>query len=197
MITLSGTLFVKTVHGRRGDFAVGTLITEIGQFKIKDTILDQFSEGEYCGQFAISRIYLGSYAANGVTISELRANITDIELEEATEKPVPSVENPSASDPIEEPRTAGTDSDQLSTSLAFADEAAANAQHARPQLSLGDAEDIESAIAEKRPVKLDPTVDRARFRTQRDRLKAAGYRFDAPLQTWLAATAIEPVDCQQ
>lgn len=34
-------------------------------------------------------------------------------------------------------------------------------------------------------VKLDPTVDRALFRNQRDRLKELGYVFDAKSQAWL------------
>jgi hypothetical protein len=36
-------------------------------------------------------------------------------------------------------------------------------------------------------VALDPTVDRARFRRQRDRLKELGYRFEPLQQSWLKA----------
>jgi len=187
MITISGTLLVKTVHGRRGDFAVGTLLTEIGEFKVKDTILDQFSEGEYRGHFAIGRIYQGSYAWKGATISELRANITDIELEEANEKPVQSTENPSSADPIEEPSPVADVPEDSSTSAVI------DTQKAMPSSSgtTTETDDIESAIALSLPVKLDPTVDRALFRTQRDRLKTAGYRFDASTQTWLSSASDE------
>jgi hypothetical protein len=189
MITLNGTLLVKTVHGRRGDFAVGTLLTEIGEFKVKDTILDQFSEGEYRGHFAVSRIYQGSYAWKGATISELRANITDIELEEATEKSVEAAESPSAADPIEEPRVAAQVPAAPQSSPEPANEISTDSAPA--VFSNATADDIESAIALGAPVKLDPTVDRSLFRTQRDRLKAVGYCFDASTQTWLPANANE------
>jgi len=38
-------------------------------------------------------------------------------------------------------------------------------------------------------LKLDPTVDRARFRRQRDALKELGYRFQPVGQTWARSAA--------
>ncbi len=34
-------------------------------------------------------------------------------------------------------------------------------------------------------IKLDPTIDRAAFRVQKDHLKSMGYRFQASTQTWM------------
>ncbi len=183
MITLPGTLLVKTVHGCKGDFAVGTLITEVGEFKVKDTLLDQYAEGEYRGRFAVGRIFQGSYSWKGATISELRANLTGIELEAATEKPITAPEAPSAPDPIEE---------RASEAITPAEPDATSAQTGAtaPRLDATAARDeVETAIADGTPVKLDPTVDRALFRAQRDRLKGLGYRFDAALQTWMPPAA--------
>ena len=39
------------------DFCVGDLETEIGDFRVKDAILDQFDEGLYEGQFCIQQIF--------------------------------------------------------------------------------------------------------------------------------------------
>ena len=185
MITLPGTLLVKTIHGRRGDFAVGNLITEIGEFKVKDTILDQFSEGEYRGRFALVRVYQGTYAWKGATISELRANITDIELEDVAEKSVPAADGPVVADPIDEPVT----TEPTAPPPVPAGDTASTGE---PLVSAEPATDeFEAALAALTPVKLDPTVDRALFREQRDRLKTAGYRFDAAVQTWQPTAAGE------
>ena len=45
MIKLEGKLKTKVIHGRNGDFTVGTLSTNIGEFNVKDSILDQYVEG--------------------------------------------------------------------------------------------------------------------------------------------------------
>ena len=45
--------------------------------------------------------------------------------------------------------------------------------------------DLADLVWDSKEVKLDPTVDRAVFRNQRDRLKELGYLFDAKSQGWL------------
>ena len=45
--------------------------------------------------------------------------------------------------------------------------------------------DLAKDVSGKKPVKLDPTVDRSLFREQRDKLKSLGYEFQAMSQTWL------------
>ena len=41
MKMFEGTLQVETIRGRRGPFNVGKLITDIGEFKVKDKELDR------------------------------------------------------------------------------------------------------------------------------------------------------------
>lgn len=45
MINLPGQLTIRTINGRNGDFNVGRLSTSIGEFVIKDALLDQYNEG--------------------------------------------------------------------------------------------------------------------------------------------------------
>ena len=46
-------------------------------------------------------------------------------------------------------------------------------------------DEIYQQIADRQPIKLDPTIDdRARFRAQTQRLRQLGYQFDAKTQTW-------------
>jgi hypothetical protein len=44
--------------------------------------------------------------------------------------------------------------------------------------------ELYGAVTKRDAIKLDPTVDRIKFRAQRDRLKGLGYRFDAARQAW-------------
>ena len=45
MIKIDGILNVKSINGSRGVFSVGDLTTPVGNFKVKDQILDQFDDG--------------------------------------------------------------------------------------------------------------------------------------------------------
>ena len=45
MITIEGNLAIRTIAGRHGDFNVAKLATSIGDFVIKDALLDQYVEG--------------------------------------------------------------------------------------------------------------------------------------------------------
>ncbi len=61
MVKLEDTLKTRVIHGRSGDFSVGSLLTNIGEFSVKDPMLEQYSEGEYQGEFLISKIFPSSY----------------------------------------------------------------------------------------------------------------------------------------
>lgn len=41
MINIPGQLAIRTINGRNGEFNVGKLSTSIGEFVIKDALLDQ------------------------------------------------------------------------------------------------------------------------------------------------------------
>lgn len=192
MIRISGILNVKSIKGTRGAFSVGELTTPVGSFKVKDQILDQFSEGSYEGEFLVANIYPASYVHYGKVITEIRAKLAEIILPEGEEKPLPEQSVPQEPDPVEEgqavvsgPAPAVVDQAAEGPGDAAAVEIPAGtltAEQAK-DLALFGAE-LYGAVTRQEAVKLDPTVDRLQFRAQRDRLKGLGYRFDAARQAW-------------
>lgn len=192
MIRISGILNVKSIKGSRGAFSVGELTTPVGNFKVKDQILDQFSEGSYEGEFLVSQIFPASYVHYGKVVTEVRARLAEIFLPEGEEKPLPEQSIPAEPDPAEEssaPTPAIADLQFVTSTAAtdpqtdVADTADGLDDEAKPDFILFGAE-LYDAVAKQEAVKLDPTVDRLKFREQRDRLKELGYRFDAARQSW-------------
>jgi hypothetical protein len=186
MIRISGILNVKSIKGSRGAFSVGELTSPVGNFKVKDQILDQFSEGSYEGEFLVAHIYPASYVHYGKVITEIRAKLAEIILPQGEEKPLPEQSVPQEPDPVEEAQTIAA----AAPAEAPAD-AAVDSQAAAPTLTEEEAKDfalfgaeLYGAVARRDDIKLDPTVDRLKFRAQRDRLKGLGYRFDAAHQAW-------------
>ena len=83
------TLRVKQIRGGRyGDFCVGELFHQCCELKVKDSLLDQFEEGEYHGTVWISRIFLHQYIAYGKAVTEMRATLHDMQLDSASDAPV-------------------------------------------------------------------------------------------------------------
>lgn len=189
MIQIQGRLTVVRRTGARGSFSVGDLTTPVGEFKVKDAILDQFEAGEYKGTFVIAKIFAACYAWKGRVIAEIRASLADIVIDAEVESPPePKEAPPEDRDPIEE-------APALSSSAAASTAASSStsSQQAEPerQQEVSDNADanlfgseIAEMVAARANVKLDPTVDREAFRKQRDRLKAIGYRFDPTAQAW-------------
>jgi hypothetical protein len=184
MLKLSGTLAIRTIQGTRGAFNVGRLLTEIGEFAVKDSLIEEYDEGRYKGTFGIIAITPSTYFAGGRTVVEVRARLGSIALEDIAalagddRSPMPEP------DPIEsEPMTPSTSAE------ATTDEAAATETTEAPASEPLDGADALPALfgtlwpLEAR-VKLDPTVDRSRFRAQRDKLKELGYRFQPVGQVW-------------
>lgn len=190
MIQIAGKLSVRHIKGRKGVFAVGELISEVGNFKVKDSMLDQFDEGEYRGMFQVTRIFPESYIYYGRVVTEIRATLAGIELDGEEIKPV-AADVPVEPDPAEHDDGGAQSPTATAASAPVADQPMqagssnddAN-QGADPDLVLFGSEIYES-IQNGRIVKLDPTVDRARFRQQCRRLKPGlGYEFDATTQSW-------------
>ncbi|MBU9477996.1 DUF3275 family protein [Burkholderia multivorans] len=186
MISLSGTLDVRTIKGSNGPFQVGELTTSVGEFKVKDKVLEQFEPGAYTGTFLIDRIYPHTYVWYGKVTVEIRARLADVQLD--NDEPFSETGREPAStepDPVDEERTPGA------TATAHADEtpASAPAGDESGELYLPDlfGTELADAIVAGEPVKLDPTVERGVFRQQRDQLRAFGYAFQASSQTWLKA----------
>lgn len=89
MIKLSGiTLRVKKIRGgRNGDFCVGELFTDIGEFRVFDQLLDQFDDGVYKGTAWVERIFLKQYIHFNKSITEIRAVLHDLQIDDMEERP--------------------------------------------------------------------------------------------------------------
>ena len=169
-----GILTIREINGRNGAFKVGILNLSIGEFAVKDSLLDQFDPGTYEGEFQLERIFQGHYIAGGRSVTEIRIQLADmilVDIVAVTPDPVDVEPDPIDTeklDPKEEKSTPETetnirisnDEDSLFGLL----------------LPLGDS------------VKLDPSVDRKVLRAQTIRLKESGYVFDAKSQTWKKAS---------
>lgn len=198
-VKLNGTLVIKEIAGRNGKFCIGDLITPEGDFKVKESILDQFEEGRYEGEFVIERFYLSSYVWRGKSTTDIRAQVTDINLSEAIEgkqedtqaepdpiaiepaRPVAPVVSAEAST-VPAPEQAQEALD-LPVPAVVVEEGEYSPAYAE-LLELFGAE-LTALVWDGQSIKLDPTVDRAVFRQQRDRLKSLGYGFVATEQIWV------------
>ena len=188
-ITIEGSLRIKRINGSNGPFCVGDLNSEIGEFRVKDSVLDQFEEGVYAGRFTVSRIFPWSYSANGRMVLEVRAKLDDLEISDGSEQVIP--ESPQEPDPADEPKTqsagdaapedpvpaaaTGTAAQIEPTEATEATEAtdAAEATDAEsepaqqecvaPGTEAGDealfGEELFALLAGREPVKLDPNID--------------------------------------
>jgi len=207
MLKLSGALTVKSIDGRNGVFIVGSLVTPFGEFTVKDPLIEQYQDGKYEGDFGISKIYLVSYVSRGRMTVEIRAKIETIALVslKISESQVPS--QTGEMDPLDEapPPTpapepislmahAATQSVQSppippTGAVVMTEDASGPTEAVSSETDRGDADaglfgPLWPLVDE---VKLDPTIDRALFRSQRDRLKALGYTFQPLGQVWLQA----------
>lgn len=175
-LILPGTLAIREINGRNGPFRVGTLQTAIGDFAIKDPILDQYDEGKYDGQFQIERIYQGHYIAGGRSVTEIRAKLADMVIEDIdTEAPAPIEAEPDPIDTEKQEPVPVKDKTEL-------------APKPIPEKGIEENADDNSLFGLLMPlrekVKLDASVDRKDLRLQIERLGELGYEFDAKTQTW-------------
>lgn len=203
-IRVRGTISIQRKNSSRGAFNVGDLATEIGEFEVKDSLIEEFEPGKYTGEFLIKWIAPDSFSWRGRVFVKNRATLEEIFVDEADEgAPAPAA--PPEPDPLENaPPVASTPAAAADAQPVPADRPSAaaadrpgssNGDTAAPARSRGDSGDsadlelfgqeIHAQLAQTLAIKLDPTVDRQQFRTQRDRLKALGYQFDAKSQTWM------------
>jgi len=192
MLQVNGTLTVKKIHGAKGAFSVGDLVTEVGTFKIKDALLDQFEEGRYQGAFAISSIYLSSYIWRGKSMTDIRANLVDVQLDEvgdvAPELAPPQDEpDPIEEDAVRSQATPAIEPSAEATVVVVTPAGQVDVDTALEALVKLFGAELGAKVWKREGIKLDPTVDRGLFREQRDHLKELGYRFDAKAQAWAVA----------
>lgn len=221
MIRLDGVLRVKKIlQSRNGPFAVGTLSTAIGTFKVKDQLLDAFDEGEYHVTAWIAEVFLGQYTTGtGTSITEIRARLQDLQVRSEAASPQDS-EEVAEPDPLDEPPPAprrpaiharmppagATPSPSPAPTArpttrgwiqpppaSPAAAAPASAAPVEPPGAEGPdlsafSDDLAVLIRERKPVKLDPTIDRVNYREQTRQLRQnLGYTFRATEQTFYPA----------
>lgn len=189
-ISVRGRLVVQRKTGRKGDFNIGDLVTEIGQFEVKDQLIEEYEPGTYTGLFLISWIEPDSYSWKGRVFVKVRATLDEILIDDVDETPPQAADSqPPEPDPADPPPasapTAGVPSTRTQPRAAKLKSSPAPAVDDEVR---GDAElfgpELYELLQKREPIKLDPTVDRVMFRAQRDRLKACNYDFNAKAQTW-------------
>jgi len=193
MIKLSGTLAIRSISGSRGPFNVGRLYTEIGEFAVKDSLIEEYEEGRYKGEFGISTIFPHTYLTGGRAVTEIRARLASIALENIAALDTQDRAQPVEPDPIEETHTpADKPAEALATLVAPVEagevDTTVSADDSQSAQDLFE-QTMRNLFGESWPlsdkVKLDPTVDRGRFRQQRDALKELGYKFQPVGQAWV------------
>ena len=180
-MNINGVLTIRTIQGRNGPFNVGRLITDLGEFSVKDTLLEQYEEGRYEGNFNVTQIFPSSYLAGGRFVVEVRATIKSLNLDGVDDLKPEDKEVASEPDPADnQPELTKT------ATPAHADQPAEVSTESGGEHDDdgGDEALFDSLWPLGTQVKLDPTVDRLKFRLQRNRLKDLGYTFDPREQIW-------------
>jgi Protein of unknown function (DUF3275) len=208
-IRIDGTLLLKKIVGRNGPFCVGELVTEIGDFKVIDPLLEQFQEGKYDGRFWIREIYQHSYFAHGKLIVEIRARLADAQINDEAPLPKAGHKMPEG-DPLDEapvhtvtpvvrpsrqtsvrpvaPRQHTVNNPPVSAKQSTRPQTAPNSD--RPNhvgADEGDAMlfgELYMRILARKPVKLDSTVERGQLRLQAQRIAELHYTFIPKHQVW-------------
>lgn len=176
MISIPGQLSIRSLTGKFGPFNTGKLTTSIGEFVVKDKILDQYEEGKYDGTFVIMEIKPYTYLYQNRAVYEIQARLNDMMLNDNTIL----VDD-------EESLTAMSEHDpatyeQLSTQVIKTKQIDRTVM---PSLSEEDDATLFGVcwpLGDK--VRLDSTEDRLKLREQSSRLKALNYQFDYKTQIW-------------
>lgn len=196
MINIQGQLAIRTISGRNGDFNVGRLSTSIGEFVIKDALLDQYDEGKYRGDFLITEIRPSYYSTAGCLVVEIRAKLDSMSLDDVDNLTAEDAArlSPNEPDPIdEEPSSPLSKPVQRKTPPAVP---VTNKQVSKEDAPFGmtpsgTTSDLEADAALfgtiwplGDTVRLDTTVDRKQLRQQCSRLSSLGYVHNFKLQVW-------------
>ena len=177
MISVPGTIQIRCISGRFGNFNTGTLKCSLGTFSVKDASIEEFDEGSYSGDFLIEEIKPGSYTtSSGGLVIEVRATLNKIILHKGV-LPEPVEPQQFEQDPIEEvihsnisPAAPELMSPLTNVAVDSPEEGEALFQYLWP---LG------------KVVKLDSTINRALLRKQISYLNLNGYEFVASEQRWV------------
>lgn len=197
MISIPGYLAIRTISGRNGPFNVGRLATSIGEFVIKDALLDQYMEGKYEGTFAIRQIRPSYYTHGGRLVVEIRAELEGMSLDDVSDLSTEDVEQMTSTvpDPLEEdkpparlgkltPPPAACAPQISADDRPFGMDVPAPQPNTSPSSSSADAELFSTVWPLGNEVRLDTTVERQRLRQQCNRLNELGYELNFKTQTW-------------
>ncbi|MCD5997061.1 DUF3275 family protein [Pseudomonas sp. CDFA 602] len=202
MINLPGYLAIRTINGRNGEFNVGRLSTSIGEFVIKDALLDQYHEGKYRGDFVITEIRPSYYTNGGRLVVEVRARLDSMSLDDVANLSADEAERLSnnETDPLDEEASGGSSSTRPRPAIQTTPRRSVSADSDAPFGMMGSEPEKQVSTLEAdaelfgtiwpigRSVKLDTTVDRKRLRQQCFRLGELGYELDFKLQIWNLST---------
>jgi len=196
MINIPGQLTIRTISGRNGDFNVGRLSTSIGEFVIKDALLDQYDEGKYRGDFLITEIRPSYYSTAGRLVVEIRAKLDSMSLDDVDNLTSEDTDklSPNEPDPIDEELTAPQSKPEhrqterpVTASTKQVSKIDAPFGMAPPDTTTNPEADA-ALFGTLWPlgdtVRLDTTVDRQQLRQQCRRLSDLGYLHDFKSQVW-------------
>lgn len=171
MYQFKGTLIVRKIFGKYGEFAIGTIQTPIGEFSVKQAQLDEYQEGTYEGRFVVSNIRTisGGFGTNKL-ILESRATLDSIHIDEIDPAPVEAI---TEADPITE--ADNVDFEQVAASTQSTTDVDLQ--------NLFNAQEI-ATIEQGEAVVLDPSNDRGILRQQHNYLKTNAWKFNMQEQAW-------------
>lgn len=174
---LSGSIGIKTVYGKNGGFNVGMLQVPIGEFVVKNELLDQFDEGQYDVDVVISQIYMGGFNW-GTTkrVTELCASIEHIECDSFTANVPESVQE------LREPEPEETLPEKSETKSVEMQHTEADDEAEDGNTILGT--ELYALFCERKPLKLDPVSGRSVIRKQSNFLKHNDYRYNGKVRQW-------------
>jgi hypothetical protein len=188
MEKLRGTLVVEEINGRRGPFCVGMLKTSIGDFKVTDKELDQFTPGSYAGDFLIEELKTKTVPWRQGTFTYIQAIIAEggfLIDEEAQGHPDDQAAPQAEPDPLDSEEQGRADAPAATPSKSATGHKPENSEPKPDDEAVFGIELYPQFAQRQSPIALDATVDRQLFRQQRERLKAAGYRFNSVEQNWI------------
>jgi len=195
-ISIKGTLLVKRIkQSRNGPFCVADLLTDVGEFKVKDPLLDQFDEGEYKGTFWVAEFYMAQYIDSyGRAVTEMRARLQDLQVDSERNAPRkrieereldPAEENPPVRVPKDDVPAAKPAINKLTGGSGKPTRKSGEQGLTDKDRALFGDEIFDALDANTSSIKLDPTIsDRVRFRNQAARMVQLGYEFNSKTQTY-------------
>lgn len=178
VIEVHGTLRVIYLHGKYGNFPVGTLETGVGTFTVRDSRedawLETLSAGDYTGTFEITELSLYSYKAFGEVRTAIRAEVSAYELDGYADEVNTAPQLP---DPIEEEGEVIPEGFSRDDAVEESNEEESS-EHVELLASYVDGWNYGDDY------RIDTTIGRFKIVACRKALLALGYVLDPTSQTW-------------